>query len=365
MEDRVAQRTAELAAAKKQAEAANNSKTRFLANVSHELRTPLNVILGFTQVILADQHLSFKHQDAFRHIHQNGQSLLTLIRAISQVTQLEKDISEYNVCFNLPELLETLYNQLQPQAAAKQLQFTIQPLTELPCFICTDESKLRDVLINLSDNAINSLSQGLVSIRIWAHSNEVGSQGEYHPWTLRVEIEHSSGGSSPLRTAEATQNFVPVPPEYNLDQGVGLGVYVSREYVRSMGGKLTYQVFSGWKTVFRFVIPIKSIVSLQEQTTRSPSSLVSQLEGATKYGESLTRERSSSLAYALSKMPRNWLRDLEQAALRGADAELDKLIAEIPSEYSELSSFLKSQNLNFQFDSILEIVNSIRHEINF
>ncbi|NEQ42922.1 MAG: HAMP domain-containing protein [Leptolyngbya sp. SIOISBB] len=229
MEERVAQRTAELAAAKKQAEHANDSKTQFLTNVSHELRTPLNVILGFTQVILADQQLPLKHQDAFRRIHQNGQSLLTLIGSILKVTQLEKDISAYNVCFNFPEFLETLYHQLQPQAAAKRLQLTIQPLTELPCFIFTDESKLRDVLVNLTDNAISSLSQGRVSIQIWAHSNEVSSQDEDHPWILQFEVEHSSDGLSLPRTAEVNQNFVPVPLEYDLNQGIGLGgLYESR-----------------------------------------------------------------------------------------------------------------------------------------
>ncbi|NEQ42923.1 MAG: hypothetical protein F6K00_04915 [Leptolyngbya sp. SIOISBB] len=63
-------------------------------------------------------------------------------------------------------------------------------------------------------------------------------------------------------------------------------------------------------------------------------------------------------------MPHNWLKELEQAALRGADAELEAIIAQVPSEYSELSVFLKTMNLDFQFEAILELVNSAHHEIN-
>lgn len=361
MENQVAQRTAELVTAKQQAEIANQSKTRFLAKVSQELRAPLNVILGFTKVILDDAQMPNAYQDAIWRIHQSGQSLITLMNAISQITRLEEEVGAYDVCFNLNTFLETLYTQLQPTISARHLNLTFNSLTNLPQFIYTDELKLHDIIINLVENIVECLQQGHIILTVSAQPIPSDADGQCQHVNLQFDIESFGLGIPIFDTTEFAQDFTKLPGDCALNQGSEIGLYISREYVRLLGGELLYKAFSSQRVIFRFVTPVKAVKSFTEIPRSTVSSCSTQ---GFKQRSFLTQDDGQlvTLSRELLTMPPDWLEQLKQAALKGSDSVLEQLIEQIPMEYLELIHFLRTETLSFRFDSILDVINAAYHE---
>ncbi|MCU6593669.1 histidine kinase dimerization/phospho-acceptor domain-containing protein, partial [Klebsiella pneumoniae] len=144
--------------------AANRAKSEFLANMSHELRTPLNAILGFTQVMNRDKTLSAEHQQFLGIISRSGEHLLELINDILEMSKIEAGrVTLHENNFDLHRLLDTLEEMLQLKAQSKGLQLTFERTSNVPQYIKTDESKLRQVLINLLGNGIKFTEKGSVT----------------------------------------------------------------------------------------------------------------------------------------------------------------------------------------------------------
>ncbi len=155
LETRVEERTVELNKAKQSAEAANSSKSEFLANMSHELRTPLNAILGFAQVMNRDASLAPQQQENLGIINRSGEHLLSLINDVLDMSKIEAGrITLTENAFDLYQLLRTIQEMFQLKAESKGLQLSIECTPDLPHYVYTDESKLRQILINLLGNAI-------------------------------------------------------------------------------------------------------------------------------------------------------------------------------------------------------------------
>lgn len=361
VEDRVAQRTAELATAKKQADIANQSKTRFLTNVSHELRAPLNVILGFTQVMLDDAQLPLKYQDAICRIRQNGQSLLTLMNAILRVTRLEEDVSTYDVCFNLHAFLENEHTKLHSMTTVKKLELILKPISDLPQFIYTDELKLHEVLKYLVSNMVDRLQQGQIVIGVLGTPIHTDTNRKYQLWNLQFEIESSGVDIPPLKVTDNNQMVTQISPNDTLSQGSELGLYISREYIRLMGGKLTCKTTASHTVAFQFILPVRVMPSFNK-TSKSTNVLSPDSSSSHINTSANNRETIHTMSRIMLTMPNDWLNQLEQAALKGSDSILEELIEEIPEEYSDLIDFLRAKILSFQFDFILDLVNTVRHE---
>ncbi|WP_204104153.1 MULTISPECIES: histidine kinase dimerization/phospho-acceptor domain-containing protein, partial [Spirulina sp. CCY15215] len=161
LEQRVAERTAELEIAKEKAEVANQAKSSFLANMSHELRSPLNAILGFTQIMTRSQTLPKEHQESVGIINRSGEHLLTLINNVLDLSKIEAGrITLNKKNFDPHCLLNDIHDMFQLKAADQNLQLLLEPAPDLPRYIRTDEVKLRQILINLINNALKFTSAG-------------------------------------------------------------------------------------------------------------------------------------------------------------------------------------------------------------
>ena len=156
-----------LAAARDAAEAANRAKSEFLANMSHELRTPLNAILGFSELLAQDPKLTADQRENLAIINRSGEHLLGLINDVLDMAKIEAGrvtLQEQN--FDLYRLLDDVGEIFRLRAQAKQLQLLITHDPATPRFVCADESKLRQVLINLLGNALKFTAAGSVALSV-------------------------------------------------------------------------------------------------------------------------------------------------------------------------------------------------------
>ncbi|MEA5471745.1 PAS domain S-box protein [Spirulina sp. 06S082] len=240
----------QLQEAKEAADAANRAKSEFLANMSHELRTPLNAILGFTQIMTRDTHLNSKEQEYLDIINRSGEHLLSLINDILDLSKIEAGRTSCDrEGFDLFELLDNLQSMLHLKAESKGLSLTFYRPADLPQFITSDRQKLRSTLINLVGNAIKFTERGHIILRVRASG--VGSQEEI---TLHFEIEDTGVGIAPEEIDTLFNAFVQTNSRQKLTEGTGLGLTISRHFVRLLGGEIEVQSRLGQGSTFSFSI---------------------------------------------------------------------------------------------------------------
>jgi PAS domain S-box-containing protein len=265
LEEQVEQRTAELGQAiaeaeeaRALAEEASKAKGTFLANMSHELRTPLNAILGFAQVMTRSQTLSRQNKEYLQIMSRSGEHLLTLINNILDISKIEAGkttLNEKN--FDLYRLLDDLENMFHLRAKDKHLQLIFERALDLTQYVRTDDIKLRQVLINLLNNALKFTQQGSVSLRV--ASKEIEDDDSY----LSFEVQDTGVGIAPEELDQLFEAFMQTQSGQQAGEGTGLGLPISRKLVQLMGGKMSVdsQVLSG--TTFKFNIKLTKIESNQ------------------------------------------------------------------------------------------------------
>ncbi|WP_348273486.1 ATP-binding protein [Piscinibacter sp. XHJ-5] len=259
LEDRIRERTAELVIAKDRADAANHAKTAFLARMSHELRTPLNAVLGYAQLLQRHPNLTPQQQlRALQTIEASGDNLLVLINEILDLSKIEAGkLDLHAAAFELPGFVEDIAAMIRIKAERKGLRFRHERDIDLPQTIRADENRLRQVLLNLLDNAVKFTDQGQLTLRITMPRRDV-QEAE-----LQFEVQDSGAGIDETDLETIFRPFEQVCDERHRYSGTGLGLAISRQLVRLMGSDIHVEsrIGAGSRFWFTLAVPIDQEVS--------------------------------------------------------------------------------------------------------
>ncbi|SKB12078.1 Multi-sensor hybrid histidine kinase [Planktothrix sp. PCC 11201] len=263
LEHRVEERTAELVIAKEKAEVANQAKSSFIANMSHELRSPLNAILGFSQLMLRNKNLPQEQSENAGIIHRSGEYLLTLINNVLDFAKIEAQKTTLNQKdFDLYQLLDDLEDMLHLMAFNAGLELIFVRGENLPRYIYSDSVKLRQVLLNLLGNAIKFTSKGEVILSVGYDPPQPplvkGEQEEIKGnHSLKFTVKDTGKGISSAELTNLFQAFSQTESGRETQEGTGLGLVISRQFVQLMGGDITVESELGKGTNFQFSIPVQ------------------------------------------------------------------------------------------------------------
>jgi signal transduction histidine kinase/DNA-binding response OmpR family regulator len=280
LEQKVKERTAELEQAKLIADSANQAKSTFIANMSHELRSPLNAILGFAQIMTRSQTLGREHQENVGIIYRSGEHLLTLINNVLDLSKIEAGKTTLNPKnFDLHRLLDDIHDMFQMKAEEKNLQLLMEYEPDLLRYVRTDEVKLRQVLINLINNSLKFTQNGGVSIRVREEKTTTNSpqtvallDADSDPtssYILNFEIEDSGAGIAPEEMGQLFEAFSQTETGKQSQEGTGLGLPISRQFVHLMGGDIRVKSQVEQGTTFFFDIQVTQI-DASEIATQQP-----------------------------------------------------------------------------------------------
>ena len=267
------------------ADAANRAKSEFLANMSHELRTPLNAILGFTQLMSHDHSLSTEHQQNLTIINRAGEHLLNLINDILEMSKIEAGRTTINInSFDLIRLLENLEEMLRFRATSKGLQLAFEYTSHLPQYIQADESKLRQVLLNLVGNAIKFTTTGRVTLRVGLGTGDWGlGTGKDSSQSLTFEVMDTGPGIASEEINLLFEAFRQTETGRKSQQGTGLGLAISRKYVQLMGGEISVTSTVGEGSKFTFDIQIGLTAASEIESNLSKSQVIGLAPTQTEY----------------------------------------------------------------------------------
>jgi Amt family ammonium transporter len=260
LEQKVKQRTAELSTAKEKAEVANRAKSSFIANMSHELRTPLNAIIGFAQLMAGDRTLPQESQRQIGIINRSGEHLLSLINNVLDLSKMEAEQLDLSLSqFDLSALLDDLKQMFSLKAASANLSLSFTTDPQMPRYILADEGKLRQILINLLNNALKFTHQGGVAVGVFATIATGKSDPSEQAIILTFEVEDTGVGIAPEELVDLFQPFTQSQSGRKAQEGTGLGLTISRKFVQLMGGEIEVRSVVDRGSTFRFQIQTQAV----------------------------------------------------------------------------------------------------------
>jgi signal transduction histidine kinase len=268
--------------ARDMAEAANSAKTTFLAKMSHELRTPLNAIIGYSNLI-QEEALDNGYQDVLpdlNKIRSAGQQLHSMISDILDISQIESEqMKLYLSQFYLPPLIEELKTLMQPLLMKNQNQFEVNFHGNIDQ-ICSDQQKLKQILLNLLNNANKFTKKGLIQLNVSHHSILFNEQNRKQCKTERESCTKCN--SSGYLILKVTDNGIGISEHHlkrifdtfiQIDEtsavtdggtkGAGLGLSISQQLCRIMGGKITVASVKGEGSTFTVQLPVNILTEDQ------------------------------------------------------------------------------------------------------
>jgi PAS domain S-box-containing protein len=222
-----------LLAARDAAESARAAQAAFLANMSHELRTPLNAVLGYAQLLLLDRAVTDHQRRAVGIIRSSGEHLLALINDLLDLAKHDAGKLElYPAETQLRECLRVTCDIIRVKAEEKGLDFIVDVSPDVPEKVIADETRLRQVLLNLLGNAVKFTERGSVTLRL--RVAQAGAQRA----ALRFDVQDTGVGLDPGQLEKIFRPFEQVGDVRRRNIGSGLGLAISRQLVRLMGGDI-------------------------------------------------------------------------------------------------------------------------------
>lgn len=271
--------SAELRIAKEKAEAANRVKSEFIANVSHEIRTPMSSILGFSD-ILYEELQNPRHKRYIQSVQTSGTTLLGLINDLLDLSKLEANKLKVNAGpTNLAEVCKQVIISFEPTILDKGIHLHFHSDSRVPEYVLIDETRIRQVLMNLISNAVKFTNEGSITLKLEFMASRMD---EVH---LRIQIKDTGEGIEPDKLDSIFEAFEQAHNKDKRSQlGSGLGLSISKELVELMGGKLyvTSELDSGSTFYAEFnslkvYLPIKELEPKESQKLKgqkSPTSLI-------------------------------------------------------------------------------------------
>lgn len=240
------------------ADNANSAKSRFLSNMSHEIRTPLNCIVGYSHILQSDPAIPEHRREAINVLKRSSEHLSSLIEDILDIAGIEA--RKFNLRYepiDFPSFIEHLVSIFSAQAEDKNLIFRCQIADPLPQKVRGDEKRIRQILINLLNNAIKFTTAGEIIFRI-----------NYRSEVATFQVIDTGEGIEQQNIEEIFQPFIRLNKSTgNAIEGSGLGLTISKILTELMGGELTVKSIQGKGSQFtiKLLLPnMKGVIELPE-----------------------------------------------------------------------------------------------------
>lgn len=255
----------ELEEAKLNAEIANQAKADFLAKMSHEFRTPLNAIIGMTQ-ILQKKGLLPEYEEYIQLISQAGNSLLSLVNDILDFAKVEiGELSFASEPMDLHLLISQVVHSFKYQAEEKNIALTLHYDTNTPKFVMGDAKRIRQIMVNLINNALKFTDNGSIDVKVDYHHDDQ---------CFYIAVKDSGIGIDKSKHAYIFEKFSQIAPmNHRKQQGTGLGLAITKQLVERIGGTIVVESEPGVGSIFKFDLPLMLQDSANVHAVNSPESI--------------------------------------------------------------------------------------------
>ena len=258
-----------LVQAKEEAEAANRAKSAFLATMSHEIRTPLNGVLGMAQAMAADDDLSDTHRERIEAIRQSGESLLTILNDVLDLSKIEAGkLALESAPFDIDDVARTVHATFQTIAASKRLDFEFSVDKAAQGVYEGDQVRVRQILWNLVSNALKFTEKGGVKVRIGRADG-----------ALSLTVFDSGIGMTAFQLTGLFRKFAQADASTTRKfGGTGLGLAICRELAEAMGGAVNATSAPGMGSTFTATLPLKKVAGAPSKPKKAPKPRASRVE---------------------------------------------------------------------------------------
>ena len=278
---RILQKETRLAEEKtKELEELNRSQNRFFSSMSHEIRTPINTVLGLNEIILRQEDASEEIKKDARNIQGAGRLLLALINDILDVSKIEAGKMDIvPVDYNVSSLLSEIVNMIWLKAEEKGLKFEVDIDPGVPEVLFGDEVRIKQILINLLNNAVKYTKEGSVSLHMECET------GDGRDALLKINVSDTGMGIKPDALPHLFDTFQRVDEEKNrYIEGTGLGLSIVKQLVELMEGEITVNSVYGQGSIFS--VTLKQGISSDNRIGDISISGIGSMSGQEKFQHS-------------------------------------------------------------------------------